>query len=75
MVAAPNHTGKLPFIDVQDAAVHTESAPASHNIGSKIAGIGTKHSGSIFLAESPCTKGFPQSKRAAQGAGKNIAED
>ena len=42
MVAAPNHTGKLPFIDVQDAAVHTEFAPTLCNVGSKFAGIGTK---------------------------------
>jgi hypothetical protein len=42
MVAVPNHTGKLPFIDVQDAAVHTEFSPTPHNAGSKLAGIGTK---------------------------------
>ncbi|MNM42935.1 hypothetical protein D3C81_537850 [compost metagenome] len=75
MVAAPNHTGKLPFIDVQDAAVHTEFAPTSCNVGSKFAGIGTKQFSAPFCAESPCMKGFQQRKKTSQGTGKKIAED
>ncbi|MGH8055131.1 MAG: hypothetical protein ACREP4_14555 [Stenotrophomonas sp.] len=42
MVAVPNHTGKLPFMDVQDAAAHTEIPAASHKTVGNIAEISTK---------------------------------
>lgn len=58
MVAAPNHTGKLPFIDVQDVAAHTKIAPHPRNIGGLIAGNGTIISTTRFFSKYPRMKGF-----------------
>jgi len=75
MVAALNHPGKHPFIDVQDAAAHTKFRPASHNIGGKNDGISTNKSGVVFYRESPATKGFRQSESNQKRTGKTCAGD
>ncbi|WP_313645425.1 hypothetical protein [Stenotrophomonas sp.] len=54
--------GKLPFIIVIDAAVHTRIARISPNLGTLDDGIGTINLSVVRIAEAPALQGFRRFK-------------
>ncbi|MGE8279578.1 MAG: hypothetical protein ACN6O2_04010 [Stenotrophomonas sp.] len=62
--------GKLPFINVINAAVHTEIASISLNLGVLDDGIGTIILSAAYFAESPTHQRFSATNWWKKGLGK-----